>query len=142
MRRHRLLAAAVVATAVAVATPGASAEPRQGVTPHFRGPVAVGGLCDEQAAYHAVLRQNHDNVVARVRMRHAGVHSRWDYSSKVRTDFGDGSGVVGSGDGSVRADANGHFTLVGETPVGARHEFTFHLRRADTGERCYIKVKA
>jgi hypothetical protein len=147
MIRGRTVAGAAMcvasATIAATALSGASAAPQGGATPRFRGPVAVGGLCDEQAAYHAVVRQKHDVVVAKVYLRHAGVHARWDYTSKVKTEYDDGTGVVGTGDGSVRGDANGHFALAGATPAGgARYEFVFHFRRADTGERCYILVKA
>jgi hypothetical protein len=134
------LAASLIAVTV---LGGASASVGRGgaAPPHFRA-VATGGLCDDKAAYHATFRQDGDNVVATIRFRHGGVRAHWDFSSTVKTDFGDGSGVVGSGDGATRADANGHFGLSGSTPVGVRHEFTFHLLRADTKERCFIRVRA
>jgi hypothetical protein len=149
MRALRAGAVAVaVSSAVAAAvvalpfTSDASAAHRHGVATQFRGPVLAAGLCGGQAAFRVTMRQDGDNVVGTVRLRHAGVRARWDYESEARTDFGDGSGVAGHGDGVARAEEHGHVVLRGLTPLGVRHEFLFHLRRADTGERCFVRVKA
>jgi hypothetical protein len=143
MLKSKAVTVSFAAAALGLATlSGASAAEHRGTPPHFRGPVEVGGLCRVDAQYYGSIRQDGHNVVATIHVRHAGVHTRWSLSSEVSTDFGDGSGVAGHGDGFARADANGHFTIKGATPLGVRHEFTFHLSRSDTGDRCFSRVKA
>jgi hypothetical protein len=119
----------------------ADASEGRGTAPHFDGPVVVGGLCSGKAAYYGNVRQDGDTVVAVFHVRHAGVHLRWGLSTEASTDFGDGSGVGGAGDGFARSDANGHLTVHAATPLGVSHEFKVFLSRPKTGESCFIRVK-
>jgi hypothetical protein len=103
--------------------------------------VVVGGLCSGTAAYYGSVRQDGDTVVATFHIRRAGVHVRWGLSTESSTDFGDGSGVAGAGDGFARSDADGHLTVHAATPLGVSHEFKIFLSRPKIEESCFIRVK-
>jgi hypothetical protein len=134
-----MLAAGLVLSTL---TNGADASHDRGTTPHFRGPVVVGGRCVGKAAYHGSLRQSGDRVVATFHVRRAGPHHRWALATDATTEYGDGSTVTGIGHGYARADATGHLTMTAATPVGARHEFKFYLTRPQTKDFCFVRVKA
>ena len=134
----------LVAAALATTTlSGASAAEHRGTTPPpFRGPIVVGGLCSGRAAYYGNLHQDGDDVVAVFHARHAGVHVRWGLGTEASTEFGDGTGVGGAGDGYARSDADGHITVRIGTPLGVSHEFKIYLTQTKTEETCFIRVKA
>jgi hypothetical protein len=121
---------------------GASASEHRGTTPHFRGPVVVGGLCSGRAAYYGNVRQEGDDVVATFHVRRTGIHVRWGLGTEASTEFGDGTGVGGAGDGFARSDSTGHITVRVGTPLGVLHEFKIYLTQPKTGETCFIRVKA
>jgi hypothetical protein len=137
-------AISLAATALGLATlGGADAAVDRGTTPHFRGPVAVSGLCSARAAYRAVVRQDGNDVVMTAYVRRAGERVRWNLSTQATTYFGDGTAVTGIGDfGSTRTDRDGRATVQVATPVGARHDLRLDLWRAKTEEHCLIRITA
>jgi hypothetical protein len=144
MFRATALTVSMLAAGLGLTTLGsAGASEHRGTTPHFRGPVVVGGVCSGSAAYYGTVHQEGDRIVFRLHLRRAGDRVRWNFTTEATTYFGDGTAVTGIGDfGRTRTDASGHATVSAATPLGVRHEFKLTLGRPKADEHCFVRVKA